>query len=630
MKRAIGSAAVLAALVAAPAPAIAQVRDTPVTSAAGAGRIAGTVTAAGTGQPLPGAAVNLVGRTAGSARSTRTDTLGQFAFDQLPAGEYTLSAGRNGFLDVVFGQAQPGALRPGTPIALAEGQRLTDLEVALPKGGVITGVVVDEHNYPAPRTSVRAYRYAYRAGARVLRQAGSAQTDDRGIYRIFDLEPGDYVVVATPRLEQQTRAGMAERFAAEVSVMRQQAETMAARQTPAERAAVAARLEAVEAEMESRLAAAGPARAPVAGYAPVYHPGSPRVAMASTVTLGSSEEKAGIDVALEVVPLATISGTLSGVSPLPRGVRVYLTEDGPIQGLGTKSARTAPDGRFTFAAVPPGQYRLSAQVTVRESAEARAGELVEGPRADLARESYWARQDLAVDGGSMPDVALSLRPAMSASGSVQFAGAAPRPELTRIRINFLPFDLSSSEAEMELGSSSGRVGEDGRFTASGLAPGRYRVSASGAGSSWRLRSVEWGGREALDEPLEVVAGQDVGNIAITFADRMASLSGTVLQSDGTPAAGVTVILFPEDRRYWMPHARRIQAARPTTDGAFRLADLPPGDYRLATVVDPEPDIWFDPDYLGQLLAASIPVRLGEGEARVQDVRIGGSPLPRWP
>lgn len=603
-------------------PAAAQVRDGAVTSVAGAGRIAGTVTAAGTGQPLPGAVVNLAGRIAGSARSTKTDTLGQFAFDQLPAGEYMLSAGRNGFLDVVFGQAQPGSGRPGTPIALADGQRLGDIEIVLPKGGVITGVVVDEHQYPAPRAVVRAFRHAYGDGVRVLRQAGTAQTDDRGLYRIFDLEPGDYVVVATPRLEQEERAVMAERLAAEVAAMQQQAEAMVARQTPAERAAMEARLATVEAEMERRLAAAGLAREPVAGYAPIYHPGSPQVAMASTVTLGPSEEKAGIDVALQVVPLATISGTLSGVMPLPRGVRVYLTEEGPIQGLGTKSARTAPDGRFTFAAVPPGQYRLSAQVTVRESAEARAGELVDSPPA-VARESYWARQDIAVDGASMPNVALSLQPAMSASGSVQFDGAAPRPELTRIRISFLPIDLSSSEAEMELGSASGRVGEDGRFTASGLAPGRYRVAASGAGSSWRLRSVALGGREALDEPLEVEAGQDLGNIAITFADRMASLSGTVLQSDGTPAAGVTVILFPEDRRYWMPRARRIQAARPTTDGAFRLADLPAGDYRLATVVDPEPDIWFDPDYLGQLLPASIPVRLGEGEARVQDVRVGG-------
>jgi hypothetical protein len=73
----------------------------------------------------------------------------------------------------------------------------------------------------------------------------------------------------------------------------------------------------------------------------------------------------------------------------------------------------------------------------------------------------------------------------------------------------------------------------------------------------------------------------------------------------------------------MPRSRRIDAVRPSSDGRYRITGLPAGDYRLATVIDPEPDRWFDPEFLGQLLSASIPIALGEGEQRTQDVRVGG-------
>lgn len=49
--------------------------------------------------------------------------------------------------------------------------------------------------------------------------------------------------------------------------------------------------------------------------------------------------------------------------------------------------------------------------------------------------------------------------------------------------------------------------------------------------------------------------------------------------------------------------------------------LPPGEYRLGTVLDPEPGRQFDPEYLTQLLAASVAVTLGEGESRTQDLKV---------
>jgi hypothetical protein len=49
--------------------------------------------------------------------------------------------------------------------------------------------------------------------------------------------------------------------------------------------------------------------------------------------------------------------------------------------------------------------------------------------------------------------------------------------------------------------------------------------------------------------------------------------------------------------------------------------VPPGDYRLATFLDAEPGAWFDPAFLDALGTASIRVSLGDGEKKVQNLRV---------
>jgi hypothetical protein len=67
----------------------------------------------------------------------------------------------------------------------------------------------------------------------------------------------------------------------------------------------------------------------------------------------------------------------------------------------------------------------------------------------------------------------------------------------------------------------------------------------------------------------------------------------------------------------------MRSARPSTDGQFSFMGLPEGEYRLAAVTDVEPGAWYDPELLRQLLIASVPVRLVEGQAVVQDLRVSG-------
>src|SRR5690606_6148274 len=108
-----------------------------------------------------------------------------------------VTASKPGFIDVSFGAKRPG--RPGTPIQLLEGQRVEKVTIAIPRGGVITGVVVDENGEPAPGTQVRAMRFVMRTGERTLAFGGQDQTDDRRQYRIYGKPPGEYIVSAITR-----------------------------------------------------------------------------------------------------------------------------------------------------------------------------------------------------------------------------------------------------------------------------------------------------------------------------------------------------------------------------------------------------------------------------------------------
>jgi hypothetical protein len=170
----------------------AQQRPTVNNAPTGSGRISGRVVAADTGRPLRAARVSISGQQ--MSRSIVTEDSGVFDFNGLPEGRYTLQAGKTGFVTLSYGQRRP--LQPGTPLQLADGQRLENIEMRVPRGGAITGHVTDETGEPIPNLNVRVMRYQYQQGERRLMPAGNGQTDDRGEYRVWGLNPGDYYVSA--------------------------------------------------------------------------------------------------------------------------------------------------------------------------------------------------------------------------------------------------------------------------------------------------------------------------------------------------------------------------------------------------------------------------------------------------
>jgi hypothetical protein len=168
------------------APGEAAPRDTPAAQqdppAPPSGKIAGRVLAANDGKPVRRA------RAYGSApqlpegRGTLTDDNGVFELNELPAGRYTLTVSRTGFVTLSYGQRRP--LQAGTPLQLGDGQQMDRIEFRLPRGSVIAGRIYDELGDPMPGASVRVMRYQYAQGERQLVPAGERRPTTRRLSRL--------------------------------------------------------------------------------------------------------------------------------------------------------------------------------------------------------------------------------------------------------------------------------------------------------------------------------------------------------------------------------------------------------------------------------------------------------------
>src|SRR5215213_1665684 len=149
-------------------------RDTPAQKDAPkppAGRITGRVVASDNGRPVKRARVFITAAEVPGGRGTLTDDSGVFDFTELPGGRYTLTAAKSGFVSLSYGQRRP--LQAGTPLQLADGQEIKDVEFRLPRGSVIAGHVSDETGDPMPGVLIRVLRYQYQQGERRLAPAGT-------------------------------------------------------------------------------------------------------------------------------------------------------------------------------------------------------------------------------------------------------------------------------------------------------------------------------------------------------------------------------------------------------------------------------------------------------------------------
>jgi hypothetical protein len=263
----------------------------------GRGQITGRVTASD-GTPVVGATIRLSppGKEVpeGQTYTARTDSSGAFTVSDLPARLYEVNVQAGGFVRIPSGQRR--IARIGDHLALT-----------ISRGGAITGRVTDADGHPLAVVEVTAWRVRDEADRpNQEARAGKAwYTDDRGIYRIFGLPAGIYIV----SVGSQGRH-LATTFV--VDILR--------------------------------------------GDAPTYHPAASR-AGAKEVVVTEGGETTGIDIRHRGIRGMTIRGNIAAQSSEKLETVWLLDAETKVVARETEASL---EGRFTFVGIENGTYLVVA------------------------------------------------------------------------------------------------------------------------------------------------------------------------------------------------------------------------------------------------------------------------------
>jgi hypothetical protein len=400
----------LAALTAATA---AQDRDAGQPQKQSIGILTGRVVAADTGRPIALATVTaILASDQQPVGTATTDQTGRFRFPGLPAGAYVVSADKRGaFVSGRYGQSDSAL--PGQLVRV-EPDSEQAIEIALVRGAVIAGRIVDEAGDPLPLVDVLITRPAGAKGPiggplqiTVIggeklsgNIVGTDQSNDRGEYRVFGLQPGEYVLYALLRSRP------------------------------------------------------GDARS-----APIYFPGVTDPSQAMRLTLVAGQELADISFTVRKIPTVKISGIVGSADGVPQAhVALTLHVDEPEGGgMLAQLATTREDGTFNFDAMP-GQYVLRARKMVPPAPG------VASP-TDLS-----GSQPIWVGDADVSGVFLKLTQGAMLKGRFIFEGSGAPSRLDRFNV------IVESGAPGAI--TAARAGQDGSFVLRGIEAGRRRLTAS--------------------------------------------------------------------------------------------------------------------------------------------------------
>lgn len=466
-----------------------------------------------TGRPLPNASIKLalVGEfSSAGRRDTATGLAGDFRIEDVGDGVYILSASAHGYVADTSGDITSFAdqfVRPGET-----------REIRLLKGGAITGIVRDGQGEAIVEMRVRALPY-FGSRAQRMRSGNTYEsiTDDRGVYRIYGLPAGSYVVSA---------------------------------------GGASYAVDATQAHAESALA---------------FHP-SGGAATAAEVVVRVGEEVSGIDVRYVAVDGFTVSGAISSVAK--------QTSDWSNTRLVLASATTgvlvaeeyAGDRTFSIANVPDGEYVLSTDFVDKDGRRATASRRVIVKGADVKNADLILVALGRVEGvvrlvGERP---IDCEPTPASVASTLIA-------LTPLATSRA---VDSADSSLEVPNAAGEfavnVLDVGTYHLSVQPPGANTyvksVTTIAAGKP---------SDKVVGEGLTVAAGKLVSPVQIVLAPGAARVYGraTSTVEGAKPLSMTYTYLIPDDPTE-IDNALRYYRSVVKGDGAFEIANVAPGKYLL--------------------------------------------------
>ncbi len=475
------------------------------------------------GQPLSNVQVYVreAGRSNGMPRTAQTDTEGRFSVDELPPHAYRVWA------------RAPAYVTPESPDPSREsyywpGSAVT---ITLVKGGVITGTVTSASGEPVVAMAVSALP---------VRQKGKppsgwrqqAATDDRGVYRIYGVQAGEYRVLAG--------AG-----AGGFNVT--------------------------------------PQGIPEDEQAPTYYPSATYDA-ATIVRVGLGEEITGIDIQYRGLKGHAVSGSFVGAVPeTGAGAFIQLNRlDGGSEASTYANFGSSP--RFSMNGIPDGQYELSAGCYGSKGPSSIAKPVRVTVRgADVTGLQLTLEAVGLIEGKIVIE---PLDPAKVPDGCAKPSGSTiPEAVLGWNRDEA----VSETSAEVAFGASTEVAPEpSGAFEASGLRAGLYRVAPRLPGDGWYVKSVigprPKSGGAASDfgrDGVSLGVGRTVSGVIVTLSEGAAQVRGRVVATVEGQAVpnSARVFLVPAEPAD-AENVLRYFSATLDGSGGFTIRYVPPGKYRI--------------------------------------------------
>lgn len=532
-------------------------------AAAANGLITGRVVGDG-GEPLASVLVYLFQRNwSGAPRqpaATVTDEDGVFRFDNLDAGVYTISANAPAYIN--DSEAQDGAA--------PRYYRIGDsADIRLVKGGVITGSVTGANGGPAVAAYARAFRVRKPDGqpASDFFWIREMPTDDRGVFRIYGLLPGVYLVSAGGN-----------------------------RRNPG------VSLGAYDAD------------------APTYFPSGAQDG-ASEITVHAGQEVAGVDIRHRGEQGHAVRGGVSLSEPPGDEFSINVNLSHAASGMPLGTAFVNPREKslsFSFDGLADGEYEAQARYYSRNGAAGASP-----PQRIIIRGADVTGLKLALapfDSLNGKIVAQPLRDdARAASGCAERRSAFLPQEmvLTARRIETDGAQPQQPQPRKRPPFRAEAAPDDGGdFTFRNLEPGRFHVGARPLDENWYVRAVELkaatatgaqaatGGRaprkrtattgatppaapQALvqaNDGFDIKPGQQLSGVTVLVAEGAAGLNGRLITAGEAGPAPLAPTLL---RVHLIPATReqaddlpRYAEAVPSSDGSFSFRNIAPGRYLI--------------------------------------------------
>jgi hypothetical protein len=509
----------------------------------------GSVVNGATGEALKGAILTLSRHgEANAGFTTVSGDKGEFGFAGIEPGRYALRAARTGFAAANYGAK---GRQMGTPLALSPDRTITGIEVRLMLQAVITGRVLDGNGAPVRFSLVKLLRQENGNGGKRLARVDSREVGNSrgGIETTNDLGEFRFFGLSAGKYFISAAPPVSE---------------------------------------DERAGRAGSANPPREGTVETYHPSTADARRAEPVEISAGGTASGIDVVLARTPMARIRGRVENLAELGASgaVAVEINSDsGALLGNGM----LGPKGEFDInCKAPQGSAWFVARIQT-----AGAG-------------SYITRLPLLLSGGPMDNLNLSLSPGVALRGFVRVEDGGSVPvNLRSIRLTLMPPGLEFTAPAPQVAA-----GGDGGFVFGKIGPDLQALTLAGVPAGVYVKSIVLGEEDVVDGVLDLRGAGD-RPVQILLSGRTGQVEGSVEDAKDAPAAGVTVVLVPEDAaRRELPEWHRAT----TTDqfGGFTLSGVRPGDYRLFAWNDVEDGAWMDPEFIKPFEETGQPIKVRAG------------------